>query len=523
MDSVSVRRGSRFFTAVVSASIALALAAVLAFAARAQATETIYWDNYQANPDNVAFANIDGSGGGLLSTGSETIESPEGQAYDTVTNRLFVTSGPGAVRHIVAINLDGSGATTFTAPGAPVDEPLGVAVDPASRTIYWANIGVTDAIVWARLDGSAGGVLNTSGVTLQDPCCRVAVDPAGGRLYFVNFSGGIGKVAYVNTNNTGGGELSLAGSTIEPDGEGLAVDSAEGRVYFLGGTNQIGFANVNGSGGGDISTGGATINTPWGLALDPSIGRLYWGNEGNAKVRTNAVGFVGTNGSGAGGISIATAPVANPQDPVILKSPTGTGAPAVTREAKTPSLLACSQGSWAADYAGSFVYQAPRTYAYQWSKNSAAIAGATASTLATTTPGSYACVVTATNQTGSASQTSAATVVTASKVKLKTKKKARVQPGGVATFKVTAVNQGNLTTTKAKVCAKVPKKAKKALKAPKCKKFGKLTAGGKRTATLKFAVKDSAEAGTYKVTFQVKGSAGVSAKAKILVTEPKKK
>lgn len=46
-------------------------------------------------------------------------------------------------------------------------------------------------------------------------------------------------------------------------------------------------------------------------------------------------------------------------------------------------------------------------------------------------------------------------------------------------------------------------------------------AGGKRTATLKFKVKDSAEAGTYKVTLQVKGSAGISAKAKILVTEPK--
>ncbi len=522
MHFVSVRRESRLF-AVASASIVLAVLAVLTFAVRAQAAETIYWDNYGANPDNAAFANIDGSGGGVLNAGSESLEAPEGQAYDTVTNRLFVPAGIGVARHIVAINLDGSGAAPFTAPGAPVDQPEGVTVDPISRTIYWENTGATDAIAWAKLDGSTGGVLSTSGVTLSGPCCRIAVDPSAGRVYFVNFPGGNGTVAYVNTNNSGGGELNLAGATIKADGEGVAVDGGAGRVYFLGGTNEIGFANTNGTGGGNVSTGGAPINGPWGLALDPSIGRLYWGNESNGTLRTNAIGFVGTNGSGVGGINIATAPVANPQDPVILKSPSATGAPTIAQDAKKPASLTCSQGSWGADFPGSFVYQAPRSYAYQWSNNGAAVGGATTATYLATVPGSYTCAVTATNQTGSASQTSAATKIVASKVKLKTKKKAKVKPGGVATFKVSALNQGDLEAKTAKVCAKLPKKARKAMKAPKCKKFGNLAADGKRTATLKFKVKKSAKPGTYKLTFQVKGSAGKAAKAKVLVKAPKPK
>lgn len=517
MHVVSVRRDSRRFAAVVSASIALAFVAVLAFAVRAQAAETLYWDNYGANPDNVAFANIDGTGGGLVNLGSEVLDSPEGLAYDTVTNRLFTTTGTGAARRIVAINLDGSGASTFTAPGAPVDKPEGVAIDPVSRTIYWQNTGTEEAIVWAKLDGSAGGVLNTSGITLDGVCCRLAVDPAGGRVYFVNFHPLNAAIAYVNTNNSGAGELSISGGTFKPDGEGIAVDSAAGRVYFLGGSEQLGFANVNGSGGGDVSIASAPVNTPWGLAVDPSIGRIYWGNEGNAEERTNAFGFIGADGSGAGGISIATAPVGNPQDPVIIKSPSGTGAPAITRSATDPAALSCSAGSWGADYPGSFVYQAPRSFAYQWILNGAAIAGATGSTLTATSPGSYTCTVTASNQTGSTAQTSAALTEKAAKLKLTiTPRTAKAKAGKLATFNVKALNQGDVQSGNARVCVKVPKKAKTALKAPKCKKLGKVNGLKNKKTKLKVKLKPAAE-GSYKVKIQVKGASGKAVNATIKV------
>ncbi|MGN6217633.1 MAG: hypothetical protein ACTHN7_11885 [Solirubrobacterales bacterium] len=510
MQFVSARRDHRLL-AVGSALIALACVALLAFAARAQASETVYWDNYggPVEEDFVSFADISGGGGGLLNLGTAKLESPEGMAYDTVTNRLFVGSQLGTNGQILAINLDGSGAGPFTAPGAPIEGPEGVAVDPATRTIYWENTHGEGSIAWAKLDGSAGGVLNTTGVTLKNPCCRIALDPVGGRVYFVNGTG----IAYVNVNNTGGGELSTTGSTVVPGGEGLAVDNAAGRLYFLGSEKEIGYANLNGSGGGDVPAGSGVFNGTWGLAFDPSINRLYWGNEHNGEERENAIGFVGTDGLGGGGINIATAPVSGPQDPVILKSPVAAGAPTLT---KSHASLSCSQGTWGADFPGSFVYQAPRTFAYQWTLNGKAIGGATAPTYVAKSAGSYGCTVTATNQTGSAVQTSGAVTVKAAKVKLTVKPKAaKVKAGKTAKFKLKVLNQGDLQA-KAKVCAKLPKSAKGKLKAPKCKSLGKLSGGGKKSVALKIEVLPAA-GGTYKVTFQAKGAAGKAAKAKLVV------
>lgn len=512
MNSASGRRHSLRDLALGSAVLGLVLAALFAFAARAQAAETLYWDNYGGTPDNVAFANIVGTGGGLLNLGTEALESPEGMAYDTVTNRLFVASQGGVTGQIIAINLDGSGAAPFTAPGAPITSPEGVAVDPATRTIYWVNNKKgEESIAWAKLDGSAGGVLSTAGTTLEGPCCRLAVDPVGGRVYFPNSS----RISYVNVNNTGGGDLSLIGSTVEPGGEGVVVDPAAGRLYFLGGNGKIGFAKLNGTGGGDVPTGSGVFNSPWGLALDPSIGRLYWGNEANGEVRENAFGFVGVDGAGGAGISIATAPIANPQDPVIIKSPAGAGAPTLARSAKVRAQLTCSPGSWGADFAGSFVYRAPRTFAYQWTLNGAAVAGATANALTATKAGHYACVVTAANQAGTASQASAPAKIAASKIKLTVKKKVKARPGGVATFKVKAVNQGDLKSKSLRLCVVVPKSARKVVRATKCKKL-RIKAHGKPVTAL--VVKTTAQAtGIYNLKIVVHGGPGKPAQAKLQI------
>lgn len=515
MSFATQHRVSRRHFAV--AAFAFVLLALLATAVRAQAAEVLYWDNYRSDPDSIGFANPDGSGGGALNLAGSAIDSPEGIAYDSVTNRLFVAGEDDATGQITAVNLDGSGARPFSAPGAPIEEPEGITVDPIARTIYWINTE-SDSISWARLDGSAGGTLNTSGATVEGGF-RLALDPVAGRVYWGSDSSPEG-IFFANLNNTGGGSINTAGATTPVGASGIAVDPAAGRVYWTESSSEtVSFANLNNTGGGDVNTAGAAFNQPYGLAIDPTFGKIYWGNYGNEAVRTNAIGF-GLLAGGGGAISIAAAPSNGVQDPIVLKSPAGTGPPVVT---KTLSHLACSQGSWGADFPGSFVYRAPRTFAYQWTNNGVAIPGATAATLATTAPGSYACVVTAVNQTGSAAQTSAATAITASKVRLTAKRKATVKPGGVATFKLQALNQGDLEATNARVCAKVPKKARKALRAPKCRAFKPVAGGGKATATLRIKAKPQAASGTYKVTFQVKGSAGLATKAKISVTEPKPK
>lgn len=75
------------------------------------------------------------------------------------------------------------------------------------------------------------------------------------------------------------------------------------------------------------------------------------------------------------------------------------------------SALSCSQGSWAPDLLGSFLYRAPAGFAFQWSRDGVGLPGASASTLTADEPGSYRCTVTASNFAGSTSQTSAAHMV----------------------------------------------------------------------------------------------------------------
>jgi hypothetical protein len=99
--------------------------------------------------------------------------------------------------------------------------------------------------------------------------------------------------------------------------------------------------------------------------------------------------------------------VDNPNFVALLKAPSGAGAPTITGGAAPGSVLACSQGAWAPDLLGSFLYRAPQSFAYQWSLDGADIAGATASSHTASATGEYRCRVTASNQAGGSSQTSA--------------------------------------------------------------------------------------------------------------------
>ena len=417
MDSTSTGLRMRRRGAILLALAGFAVVALLWGATGARAAELLYWDNYGNEPATIGVANVDGSGASLLNLAGAQVLNPEGMAIDTAGGRLFVASSgeteydaetetnkvtiPGK---IVVANLDGSGATVFAPPGAPVDEPEGIAIDPATGLVFWANVGTGESkgsIAWAKLDGSAGGVLATPGVVVNGPY-RIGVDPATARVFWDNAGDEPERIAFAAENGTGGGYLDITGATSPPDVSGFAVDSAAGRVYWIDhGKKYVSFANVGGGGGGDIDMSGATVNSPYGLAFDPTLARLYWGNYGNGTEAIGAFGFSDLLGVG-GGIDIAGVPVSGPQDPVILKSPTGTGAPALTRAKSSRSKLQCSTGSWAADYAGAFVYQAPTTYAYQWAKGGTPIAGATAATYAAKSAAAYTCTVSGANAAGSA-------------------------------------------------------------------------------------------------------------------------
>ncbi len=480
------------------------------------AAEQMYWDNYSGSPETVGFAATDGLGGGALNLGAQSIGSPEGMAYDTVTNRLFVANEGGSegASQITAVNLDGSGAGPFVAPGAPVDKPEGIVLDPVSRRIYWANSSAK-TISWALLDGSAGGVLATPAPV---DTYRIALDPGAGRIYW--YDGTAKTIRFANVDGSGGGDLNIAGASPSNSATGIAVDPAGGRVFWVNSDAEtISFASLAGTGGGDlnVAAAGASFNSPYGLAFDPSLQRLYWANFDNGTERLGAIGLLDLTGGG-GRIDIPTAAVNGPQDLQIIKSPTAVAAPVLARgSGSARANLTCPTGTWGADYPGSFVYQAPRAYAYQWAFSGAPIAGAVGATLTATEPGSYTCTVTATNHVGAAASSSAALNVIAAKLKLIVKtKKAGARPGKLATIKVQAFNQGDLKSKRSRLCVKLTKKQKAYLVQPKCKKLGEVSSQARTAAKLKIRLKPDAT-GSYRVKLVVKGAAGKAVKARLKV------
>ncbi len=493
---------------------AVALAAALLWALPAQAQETIYWNNYDGN--SIAYANVDGTGGGELNTAGAPIEEAEGLSYDSVTGRLYVASSGND--SIVWVNLDGSGAGTLSAPGAPIEQPEGIAVDPATRIVYWVNTegngAAEGSIAWARLDGSAGGMLNTAGATLSSPY-RLAIDPMGGRVYWTNFGTTPNLISYANLDNSGGGgDLDVSGAS-EPNDNGLVIDRSAGRIYWLN-SESISYASLGGGSGGDLNVAGAVFEDPYGAALDPAVGRILWGNYQNGTEPVGAFGFAALNGSGGGGLNIATAPVDGPQDPVILKSPGGTGAPQVSGGSDPGSVLGCSQGSWAPDLAGAFLYQAPASYSYQWTLNGAPIAGANSSLVLASNSGDYVCSVTAANHEGSATQSSAAfrvapapqPVTTPPDLVLRVRpRRGHTRAGRTTRFRAIVRNVGGTTARGARVCVRVPRRQRRALRTPRCRRLAAIAPGGRRIARIGVHARRRAR-GAYRLVFRVRRAGG---------------
>ncbi len=518
------RLATRRQIGAVSFALALVLVALLALAPRVMAGELIYWSNYKAKPATIAFANIDGSGGGALNLTGINLKSPEGIAYDSQTGRLYIAdsgaSSEGNKGAIDYVNVDGSGAGVLSTPGIEVSEPFGVAIDPSTRLIYWVNASGAPGkagIGFAKLDGSGGGTLNTSGATIDNPY-RLAIDPLVGKVFFGNQKSHL--IGYANLNNTGGGgTLDVTGAPTGSNFYGFAVDEAAGRLYWLNSTagkEHLSYASVNGGAGGELSLLGATFKTPYGLAIDPTLGRIYWPNYGQSALRANGFGFTGLAGAGPGGITPQTAPFNGPEDPVIVKSPTGTAPPTLTRSKGSRAKLRCATGTWAADFPGSFTYRAPHTFSYQWKLKGKLLAGAKAATLDVKKTGGYSCVVTAANQAGSAAQASLAIQIKPAKFKLSPRPAVvRVKAGAQGILKVKAANVGDLKSKTVHLCLEVPKQAGNAVIAPRCKRLA--VAGGHKPVSA-LALKTTSQAsGTYDLKVVVHGAPGKSAKVKLQI------
>ena len=140
---------------------------------------------------------------------------------------------------------------------------------------------------------------------------------------------------------------------------------------------------------------------PFGIAIDTVGGRFYWANFFEGTIWSAPID------ASEAPTQLGTGPFGTfPNFPVILRAPAGTALPVVTGDASVGSELTCSEGTWASDVLGAFLYRAPHGFAFQWKLDGADITGATESTFTPSTPGNYSCQVTASNHAGTAAQTS---------------------------------------------------------------------------------------------------------------------
>jgi hypothetical protein len=361
------------------------------------ATDRIYWGNN--NETSISFLNLDGSGGADL---FNTAVGPAGEAIDAATGRLYFTNEGNDT--ISFVNLDGSGGGPLNTGTATVAAPDGLAIDPGSRRIFWANnVDPGGAISFANLDGSGGADLNTGLATVKDPS-GITVDTASGRVYWANYLDP--SISYANLDNSGGGGDLNTGTATLTGPSGVAIDPVSKRIFWAdyGAGNKISFARLDNSGGGDLTTAPAPVFGPWGVAVDPDAGRVYWANNTGG-----SLAFANLDNSGGGTSPLATgmATVAGPSFPILVKVPTGAGAPTISGGDSVGSNLSCTEGSWAADLFGALLYRAPVDFAYQWKLNGRDVAGGTSPSITASAPGQYVCRVTGSNPAGSSTQSSA--------------------------------------------------------------------------------------------------------------------
>jgi hypothetical protein len=381
---------SRWVVLAIAAALAIALVPP---APAASAASRVYWTD---NTNQISFAGLDGSGGGILSLSGGTLNRPRGVAIDSAGGRIFWVNEAGGV---FFANLDGSGGGELNTTGASFSEPFSPVIDPVARRIYWGNL---HSISYANLDGSGGGVLDTTGATTFG-AEGVSVDRATGRIYWANIV--TSEISYANLDGSGGGgALSTSGASVSnPDG--VAIDPVTARIYWSNnsGVFPISYANLDGSGGGgNLNVAGGNTTSMRGVAIDPGARRIYWAEEESP----GSISYADLGG--AGGAVLPTAGASNQYSrfPILQAAPSATGAPSLSGDAVIGGTLVCSRGTWAADQPESLLYRAPSSFSYQWLHDGADVPGATASSYVPTAPGTYACRVAAVNAAGTTTQAS---------------------------------------------------------------------------------------------------------------------
>ena len=226
-------------------------------------------------------------------------------AVDSANGHLYFAVQTGANRGTIRrAGLNGAGAQTLKKLTAA---PMGIAVDSAGGTVYWTNS--RGRIQSIATEGSAK-ITNVL-MNLSSPG---AIALSNGYLYWGEATGRVRR-------------MSLTAEDAVPEnlatglGEPLSIAIAKGKVYWIerssGGSGSLQRANLNGSSIQELKT--FVSGVPTSLAVDGASNRIYWTRSTGKIQRSNLAGkFVKDIATGLmnpGSIALGTA--AEEEAPVV--------------------------------------------------------------------------------------------------------------------------------------------------------------------------------------------------------------
>jgi hypothetical protein len=210
----------------------------------ANAADKIYWgDAGDINHFGLWSADADGSNPVRLST----TQVPDGIAVDRVAGYIFWSVLGGT--HLYRNNLDGSGEIKII-DGLLLDGTQEMALDIVSQRIYFSHEAAT-AIIRIDYDGSNVVVIQ-SGATIYN---GISLDVAGGKIYWSETDDVTnGMIRRSNLNGTAPETLHTSVNLLD-NPVSLAVDPAGGKMYWTTQCDgRVRRANLNGTGVENVAT-----------------------------------------------------------------------------------------------------------------------------------------------------------------------------------------------------------------------------------------------------------------------------
>ena len=206
-------------------------------------------------------ANLDGSNVEELVPSSKGIK--EGIALDIDGNKMYWTLWNATPNKIQRASLDGSDIEDII---TDLKSPRGIALDVPNGKMYWADLGASK-IQRANLDGSAvediiTGLLGPNGIALDSDGNKIYwADEFSGKIQCANLDGSNLKTLFVRYGKLIGTTISIPFDILDlkiyyaNSPIGIALDISDGKIYWtIPHKHKVQRANLNGSNIEDVFT-----------------------------------------------------------------------------------------------------------------------------------------------------------------------------------------------------------------------------------------------------------------------------